>query len=163
MTITHLVYLALGLLAVVVLLALWNRSLRRRLAEAIKVATDAGARAAHEGRRAAEFFSIIAGLESERDIWLKLYNESAHHSGVAQAWLLRDLSGAVQRSNAFAAELRKHGVAAKDVKIDPSLTDVLAEFGHRHGPDANTDVETAPGMEAARKIDAEPPRADSAS
>ncbi len=161
MTIAHLAYLSGGLFAVAVLLVLWNRSLRRRLAEATAVATAAGARASIEGRRAMEFFSIIAGLEQERDIWLKLYNESTHHSGVAQAWLLRDLSGAVQRANAFARELRTHGVAVKDVKIDPALTDVLAEFGHRHGEGANTGVQTAPGMEAAQKVDAELPGTDS--
>ena len=158
MTILPLVCLSVA----VVLLGLWNRSLRRRLAEATSVATAAGARASMEGRRAKEFFSIIEGLEQERDIWLKLYNESTHHSGVAQAWLLRDLSGAVQRANAFARELRTHGVSVKDVKIDPALTDVLAEFGHRHGDPASTGVQTAPGMEAAQKIDAELPGADSA-
>ncbi len=162
MTISQLIWLAIGLAAVVVLLGLWNRSLRRRLAEATRVAMDAGSRALIERRRATEFFNIIAGLEHERDVWQKLYNESSYHSGVAQSWLFRDLSGAVQRANAFARELRKHGVAAKDVKIDPALTDVLAEFGHRHGEGASAGVETAPGMEAARKIDVELPGADPA-
>jgi hypothetical protein len=157
MTILPLVCLSV----LVVLLALWNRSLRRRLAEVTRVATDAGARASTESRRAKEFFNIIDGLEHERDVWKKLYNDSSYHSGVAQSWLLRDLSGAIQRSNAFARELRAHGVAAKDVKIDPALTDVLAEFGHRHGEGAHTGVQTAPGIEAARKIDAELPGADS--
>lgn len=144
-------------LALAVMFALWALSLRRRLRQAVNTGVLAGHRASIEARRAQEFFNIIAGIEKERDTWVKLYQESSAQAGVAQNWLFRDLSGAVRRANAFAQELRKLGKPAKEVRIDPSLTEVLAEFGERHPEGASTDVQHAPGFEAAKEFDAEHP------
>jgi hypothetical protein len=80
-------------------------------------------------RRADEFFSIIQGIETERDTWRRFFEKSSHHAGVAQAWLLRELAEAVQRANAYAGALRKLGHQARDIDVNPALKEVVEEFG----------------------------------
>jgi len=106
-------------------------------------------------RRADEFFALIQGIERERDIWQKFFFDSARKSGVAQNWLLRDLSGAVQRANAFAAELRKLGKPAQNVSVHPQLKEIIEDYGAEY-PDGKADaVATAPGFARAKEIDQE--------
>jgi hypothetical protein len=112
-----------------------------------------GERARKHERRADEYLGLILGLEGERDTWQRFYFEAAHKSGVAQNWLLRDLQGAVLRANAFAQELRKRGVKAADVIVDPALKEVLGEYAQEH-PAAPEAVPKAPGLEEAKKLDA---------
>jgi hypothetical protein len=94
----------------------------------------------HE-RRAKEFFGIIEGVEKERDTWQKLYQTSSHQSGVAQAWLLRDLSATVRVANDYAQKLRAQGEHVPQVGVDPRLGDVLTEFSELHmkpGPETKS-------------------------
>jgi hypothetical protein len=112
-----------------------------------------GERARKHERRAAEYLGLIEGLEGERDTWQRFYFEIARKSGVAQNWLLRDLQGAVLRANAFAQELRKRGVKAADVIVDPALKDVLGEYSQEHPAPPGT-VPKAPGLEEAKKLEA---------
>jgi hypothetical protein len=121
-----------------------------RLAEQDKVIDVVLLRAQRAERRADEFFSIIEGVEKERDTWTKLYRQSSQHAGAAQAWLLRDLSQAVQRANNFARLLREKGEKVPDVRIDPALAEVVREFGiHAEG---TIEVPHAPGMDAAKAL-----------
>jgi hypothetical protein len=151
----------IALLALTLLIALWVASRRsRELATVLSTLKGvegelvvAGRRAELHERRATEFFNIIAGIEKERDSWQKFYFESAYQSGAAQAWLFRDLAGAVLRANSFAAELRKHGVKAKDVIVDPALKDVLADYGQAHPEGRAATVSRAPGFEEAKAAD----------
>jgi hypothetical protein len=122
--------------------------------EANKVATEAGARASVHERRATEFFNIIEGIEKERDTWQKLYYESSRQSGVAQAWLSRDLDAAVRRANILATELRKLGKNVKDIAVNPALQEVLADFG-LHPDNKGQAVAGAPGLEKAQTVNSE--------
>lgn len=138
------------------LLARQRDALRAAKAEVTRLSAEvvtAGERAAIHERRASEFFKIIAGVERERDQWQKFYFDSARAASVAQEWLARDLGQAVHRANAFAKELRAHGVKVKDVRIDPGITDLVAEFGQMHPDGAGKTVDRAPGFEEAQKID----------
>jgi biopolymer transport protein ExbB/TolQ len=132
-------------LLVLVLAALWHASTRRigelRLAlddtsrsadEARQAAETLGDMARTEERKAKEFFGIIEGIERERDTWQALYRQSSQAAGVAQAWLMRDLSQAVGQANAYAARLRALGQKAPGVNIDPQLRTVLEDFGVTH-------------------------------
>lgn len=147
---TREIWLAVAL-AITMLYAFWTRRRNRALVRAL---LPTGERARTHERRADEFLSIIRGIETERDTWQRFYFESSRQSGVAQNWLLRDLSGAVQRANIYAAELRKHGVKVKDITVDPSLTEVLSEYGEHHPADGKN-VERAAGVTEAEKRDQE--------
>jgi biopolymer transport protein ExbB/TolQ len=137
--------LAFCTLLLLALVALWRVSLQRitelrrgldhaaRFAAESREAADSLAEMAKtEKRRADEFFTIIEGVEKERDTWQKLYQTSSYQSGVAQAWLLRDLSASVRVANDYAQRLRTLGEHVPQVGVDPRLTDVLAEFGETH-------------------------------
>lgn len=126
-----------------------RRSQKRFRTELLQV----GERARKHERRAAEYLGLIEGLEGERDTWQRFYFEAAQKSGVAQNWLLRDLQGAVLRANAFAQELRKRGVKAADVIVDPALKQVLGEYAQEH-PARSETVPKAPGADEAKKIEA---------
>jgi biopolymer transport protein ExbB/TolQ len=122
-------------------------------AKAAKEAADKlGALATLHERRASEFFSIIAGIEKERDGWQKFYQDSSHAAGVAQAWLARDLQRVLDTSNRMAEKLRESGQAAPVLRADPGLEAVLNHFSEVHGPGRAT-LPRAPGMEAAEKVE----------
>ncbi len=122
-------------------------------ADAAKEAADKlGALATLHERRASEFFSIIAGIEKERDGWQKFYQDSSHAAGVAQAWLARDLQRVLDASNRMAAKLRELGQQAPALRVDPGLEAVLNHFSEIHGSGKST-LPRAPGMEAAEKVE----------
>jgi len=154
-TVVFLCCVSLVLFGTTVLAVIGRRQATRRARALEGAVMTAGSRAELQERRANEFFSIIQGLEGERDTWQKLYHESSRQSGVAQAWLLRDLSGIIQRANVFARELKKHGVKATEVIVDPALKELVAEFGEHHPGGYAADVPRAPGFEEAKRLEAD--------
>jgi hypothetical protein len=158
-------------------LALWRVSLRRlvemraSVSEYQAFAARHASRADLHERRAGEFFGIIEGVEKERDTWQRLYRDSSQMAGVAQAWLLRDLSSSVRAANVYAERLRAKGEKVMNVQVDPRLSDLVEEFGGQHvSPPTGSEsgagekVARAPGMEAALlvapvRVPAEPPEA----
>lgn len=76
-----------------------------------------------------------------------------HAAGVAQAWLSRDLGRTIKIANAYAKALRDKGVPASDVRADPRLDAILAQFEARRGADGPP---KAPGMPAIETGQPEP-------
>jgi len=141
-----------------VLLVGRNRQLRTALnrtgelaSAAQKAAGELGELATLHARRATEFFTIIEGVERERDGWHAFYRDSSHAAGVAQAWLARELQRVVTEANALVAQLKTLGKAVRVVEIDPALTGVLEDFNvHSEG---KNELPRAEGMAAAQRLE----------
>lgn len=127
------------------LVALWRVSLDRisQLRRALDLASKAvdssetateklAALATLHERRATEFFGIIESVEKERDGWQRFYRESSHAAGVAQAWLVRDMTRLIQIANGHAERLRAKGENAPPVDVDPRLREVVEDFSVAH-------------------------------
>lgn len=102
-------------------------------------------------RRADEFFELIRGVEGEADTWRRLYRKGMSQAGVAQNWLLRDLSEVVRLGNAYAARLRKHGEKAPSVQVHPDLKRFIDDFEQQ----SKAEVPAAPGHAEAERIERE--------
>jgi hypothetical protein len=102
-------------------------------------------------RRADEFFSIIQGIEVERDTWRRFFEKSSHHAGVAQAWLLRELTEAVQRANTYAEALRKLGHQVRGIDVNPALKEVVEEFGLLQAK--SKEIEHAVGLTGVQAVE----------
>jgi len=135
------------------------RELRVRKREALTSAATLAAasivrrtdeQADFQKRRADEFFGIIEGILGERDQWKTMYYKMSQQAGVAQAWLLRELSTSVLRSNRYAEVLREKGVNVQKVAIDPALKTIVEEFGGRH-PSAGDSVIASPTLDDANR------------
>ncbi len=146
----------LCLLLSVALVALWRVSTRRigelrraldlasrHADESREAALTLGEMARTEERKAKEFFDVIAGIEKERDGWQKFYRSSSHAAGVAQSWLMRDLSRVVAQANTYAGRLQTLGQKVQTVQVDPRLQEVLEDFSLEHAG-GKQDVVTAP-------------------
>ncbi len=101
-------------------------------------------------RRGDELFSVISGIEKERDQWQRLYQTASHHASVAQAWLARDLGAATAVANAYAARLRASGESVSDLTIDRQLSDVVEQFSTQHPNGAS--VVRAPSLAVASSL-----------
>jgi len=102
-------------------------------------------------RRADEFFGLIQGVEAEADMWRKLYRRGMSQAGVAQNWLIRDLSEVVRAANAYAARLRKHGEKVLSVQVSPELKRFIEDFEQQ----TNAEVPRAPGHAEAERLERE--------
>jgi hypothetical protein len=105
-------------------------------------------------RRADEFFGIIQGIEVERDTWRGFYAKSSHHAGVAQAWLIRDLSNLVIVANRLAARLREKGEKVPPIHLDKALQQIVDEFTGTFTAPEKMKVAQAPGFAAAEQAEA---------
>jgi hypothetical protein len=111
-----------------------------------KAARDA---AAFQQRRADEFFSIIEGVEMEANSWRRLYMEGMTTSAAAQNWLFRELGRAVKIANRYSAALKKNGIAATEIEIDPELVKIHKKFEALRGQPTPA---RAPGFPEAQAI-----------
>jgi hypothetical protein len=134
------------------------RKLRLALAgmqQAVQGATSSvdmlAAEAKLQKRRADEFFGIIEGVEKERDQWQALYRRSSQAAGGAQAWLIRDLTNAVQRGNAYAKLLHEKGVRVDPIAVDPALSKAIEEFAGQHV--ASPEVPQTAALATAQKVE----------
>ena len=131
--------------AVTMGLGIYARSLRRQVRELRRRADAAEARALtaeqtaeRRDRNAWEFFSIIQGIERERNTWKDAYFASCAGASAAQAWLFRELS----RLQTHAARLAKKTGDAIPA-IDPALAPFLEDQGK------TTSTSRAPGIQHA--------------
>jgi len=118
-------------------------------ADAQSAAEQLAALATLHERRAREFFSIIEGIEKERDGWQGFHLRSSSAAGAAQAWMMRELQRFSLEVNRRGEELRKLGHPASLMAVDPRLVEAIEGFDEG----AKQTLPRAPGMDAARLVD----------
>jgi hypothetical protein len=151
---TAIVFLVVALVMVIARNGDLRKALTRtgELADnAQKAAAELGTLAQQQSNRADAFFGIIEGIEHERDGWQNFYRESSRAAGVAQGWLARELQRVVVEANNLSAELRKRGIKAPTIEVDPNLKGVLEDFNvHSEG---KNELPREAGMVEARQIE----------
>lgn len=102
------------------------RDIREELDSALKASeTHTALKAEYDiqKKRADELFSAIEGIVDERDGWIKLYHSMSASNNVAQGMMMREISRL--------AQIYKRDTG-KDLKIDPSLADVHANWASEY-------------------------------
>lgn len=76
------------------------------------------------------YFSLIEGVIAERDRWIRICRKAWHQGGVAQQWLMRDLSRSIKIINDYRKREGK-----KPISVDPAFKEIMGEYQDLLGND----------------------------
>lgn len=107
-----------------------------------------------QAKLAQERFDLIEGVIEEKQVIWRIYRDSTRQAGVAQNWLLREYSSALQALNHY-----RKKAGQPEVSAPAQLTALVAEFAADAAkiPDLPPATSGTPGPETGPKTAEAPP------